>query len=127
MIGTSRPRRTRSRVATRCSAPRRADGRADADVGAFAPFVIGAHPIGADVAEDGEALAAAEASRGMFQAQLGGAGYGEITTDIAPIDVDTEFFYAEPYHQQYLAKNPFGYCGLKGTGVACAVPAPVSA
>src|SRR5436853_16475 len=62
--------------------------------------------------------AAAEASRELFQSELAGAGYGEITTEIA--DAGT-FFYAEPYHQQYLAKNPNGYCGLGGTGVACPV------
>jgi peptide-methionine (S)-S-oxide reductase len=44
------------------------------------------------------------------------AGYSEVVTEIAPL---TEFYYAEDYHQQYLAKNPFGYCGLGGTGVSC--------
>jgi len=67
---------------------------------------------------DDEQRAAAEASRDAYQAQLGGSGYGEITTEIAPAG---EFFYAEPYHQQYLAKNPGGYCGLGGTGVSCPV------
>jgi peptide-methionine (S)-S-oxide reductase len=62
--------------------------------------------------------AAAEASRDRFQAELSQAGYGEITTEIAPAGA---FYYAEPYHQQYLAKNPNGYCGLGGTGVACPV------
>jgi peptide-methionine (S)-S-oxide reductase len=61
---------------------------------------------------------AAEASRDMYQAELAGAAYGEITTEIAPAG---PFYYAEPYHQQYLAKNPNGYCGLGGTGVACPV------
>jgi peptide-methionine (S)-S-oxide reductase len=61
---------------------------------------------------------AAESSRRVFQRELGGAGYGEITTEIAPLG---EFFYAEDYHQQYLAKNPNGYCGLGGTGVSCPV------
>jgi peptide-methionine (S)-S-oxide reductase len=60
----------------------------------------------------------AEASRTMFQAELARAGYGEISTEIAPAG---PFYYAEPYHQQYLAKNPNGYCGLGGTGVACPV------
>ncbi len=64
-------------------------------------------------------LAAVEASRAMFQQQLGGAGFGEITTEIAAIDMETEFFYAEPYHQQYLAKNPAGYCPIHATGVTC--------
>jgi peptide-methionine (S)-S-oxide reductase len=61
---------------------------------------------------------AAEASRAMFQAELAKAGYGEITTDLAEAG---PFYYAEDYHQQYLAKNPNGYCGLGGTGVACPV------
>jgi peptide-methionine (S)-S-oxide reductase len=65
-----------------------------------------------------EQLAAAEASRAMFQRELAKAGYGEISTEIAPAG---PFYYAEPYHQQYLAKNPNGYCGLGGTGVACPV------
>ena len=54
----------------------------------------------------------------MFQTRLGAAGYGEITTEIAEA---TTFFYAEDYHQQYLAKNPGGYCGLGGTGVSCPI------
>jgi len=62
--------------------------------------------------------AAAEASKAAYQEQLTRAGYGEITTEIAPAG---PFYYAEDYHQQYLAKNPNGYCGLGGTGVACAV------
>ncbi|HET7566540.1 MAG TPA: peptide-methionine (S)-S-oxide reductase MsrA [Gaiellaceae bacterium] len=61
---------------------------------------------------------AAEASRAMFQAELAKAGYGEITTELAEAG---PFYYAESYHQQYLAKNPNGYCGLGGTGVACPV------
>jgi peptide-methionine (S)-S-oxide reductase len=62
--------------------------------------------------------AAAEASRDAYQKGLSGAGYGRITTEIAPVG---PFYYAEDYHQQYLAKNPDGYCGLGGTGVACPV------
>ncbi len=62
--------------------------------------------------------AVAEATRERFQAGLAKAGYGEITTEIAEAG---PFYYAEPYHQQYLAKNPNGYCGLGGTGVACPV------
>jgi peptide-methionine (S)-S-oxide reductase len=61
---------------------------------------------------------AAEASRDSYQKQLSGAGYKKITTEIIPAP---EFFYAEDYHQQYLAKNPDGYCGLGGTGVSCPV------
>jgi peptide-methionine (S)-S-oxide reductase len=62
--------------------------------------------------------AAAESSREMFQAELSRAGYGEISTEIAEAG---PFYYAEPYHQQYLSKNPNGYCGLGGTGVACPI------
>ncbi len=62
--------------------------------------------------------AAAEASRDQFQAELAEAGYGPITTEI--LDAG-EFYYAEDYHQQYLAKNPAGYCGLGGTGVSCPI------
>jgi peptide-methionine (S)-S-oxide reductase len=58
----------------------------------------------------------AEASRDAYQRLLKAAGYGPITTEI--LDAP-EFYYAEDYHQQYLAKNPMGYCGLGGTGVAC--------
>jgi peptide-methionine (S)-S-oxide reductase len=61
---------------------------------------------------------AAEASRAAYQQMLSDAGFGEITTEIAPAP---EFYYAEDYHQQYLHKNPDGYCGLGGTGVACPV------
>jgi peptide-methionine (S)-S-oxide reductase len=62
--------------------------------------------------------AQALASRAAYQQRLRHAGYGEITTEI--LDAP-EFYYAEAYHQQYLAKNPAGYCGLGGTGVACPV------
>ena len=62
--------------------------------------------------------AAAEASRDRYQEALTAAGRGEITTEILPAP---EFYYAEDYHQQYLAKNPDGYCGLGGTGVSCPV------
>ena len=61
---------------------------------------------------------AAEASRDAYQQRLSAAGYGRITTEILPAP---EFYYAEDYHQQYLAKNPDGYCGLGGTGVSCPV------
>jgi peptide-methionine (S)-S-oxide reductase len=66
---------------------------------------------------------AAEASREAFQVKLGAAGFGAITTEIHPA---AEFWYAEDYHQQYLHKNPSGYCGLDGTGVSCPVGAIVS-
>lgn len=62
--------------------------------------------------------AAAEASKGAFQKELAAAGYSAITTEILPAP---EFYYAEEYHQQYLAKNPDGYCGIGGTGVSCPV------
>jgi len=62
--------------------------------------------------------AAAEASRATYQEELSRAGYGAITTEIAAAG---PFYYAEDYHQQYLAKNPNGYCGLGGTGVSCPV------
>jgi len=60
----------------------------------------------------------AVASREMFQDRLTTAGYDRITTEIAPAP---PFYYAEDYHQQYLAKNPNGYCGLGGTGVSCPI------
>jgi peptide-methionine (S)-S-oxide reductase len=65
--------------------------------------------------------AAIESSRTMFQERLTAAGYGEITSEVLPLDLETGFFYAEPYHQQYLAKNPHGYCGVGGTGVSCPI------
>jgi peptide-methionine (S)-S-oxide reductase len=71
-----------------------------------------------------EERALAEASRDAYQDQLSAAGYGDITTEI--VDADT-FYYAEPYHQQYLSKNPNGYCPDHGTGVACPVGVGVSA
>ncbi|MBK9180405.1 MAG: peptide-methionine (S)-S-oxide reductase MsrA [Acidimicrobiales bacterium] len=62
--------------------------------------------------------AAAETSRRAFQRVLDAAGYGPVTTEIAEAG---PFYYAEPYHQQYLDKNPDGYCGLGGTGLSCPV------
>src|SRR5438309_796540 len=67
------------------------------------------------VANDAQA-AAAEASKLSYQNALGTHGYGKITTEIAPAG---PFYFAEDYHQQYLAKNPHGYCGIGGTGVTC--------
>jgi peptide-methionine (S)-S-oxide reductase len=67
---------------------------------------------------------AAIASRDMFQGELARAGYGEITTEIAEART---FYYAEDYHQQYLAANPNGYCGLGGTGVSCPIGTGIAA
>lgn len=71
-----------------------------------------------------EQAAVVEASRDAYQAALSKQGLGRITTEIAPAG---EFFYAETYHQQYLAKNPRGYCGLQGTGVSCPIGVGVAA
>ncbi|BBP74363.1 peptide-methionine (S)-S-oxide reductase MsrA [Pseudomonas gingeri NCPPB 3146 = LMG 5327] len=65
-----------------------------------------------------EQLEAALKSKQVFQAELSKAGHGSITTEI---DEAPTFFYAEAYHQQYLAKNPEGYCGIRGTGVTCPI------
>jgi peptide-methionine (S)-S-oxide reductase len=71
---------------------------------------------------DGESqLATARASKSSYQQVLSAAGHGTITTEIEQLDPQHPFYYAEAYHQQYLAKNPGGYCGLGGTGVACPV------
>ncbi|WAC48417.1 peptide-methionine (S)-S-oxide reductase MsrA [Asticcacaulis sp. SL142] len=64
---------------------------------------------------------AALASKAAFETDLKARGLGEITTEIFGPDEDTPFYYAEDYHQGYLEKNPGGYCGLKGTGVVCAI------
>ena len=68
--------------------------------------------------------ALAETSRGAYQRQLEAAGLGEISTEIREAP---PFYFAEDYHQQYLAKNPYGYCGLGGTGITCPTPAKVEA
>ncbi len=65
-----------------------------------------------------EQVRAVETSRAMFQERLRGSGYDDITTEVAPAGT---FSYAEDYHQQYLAKNPNGYCGIGGTGVSCPI------
>ncbi|MDB5875851.1 MAG: peptide-methionine (S)-S-oxide reductase, partial [Ramlibacter sp.] len=73
---------------------------------------------------DSSQRAAAEASKAAYGKAVAAKGYGPITTEI----VDTgSFYYAEAYHQQYLAKNPQGYCGLGGTGVACQIGVGVAA
>ena len=66
-----------------------------------------------------EQLATVQASRAAYQKALKAAGRGDITTEIKPLDA---FYHAEDYHQQYLAKNPAGYCGIGGTGVVCPMP-----
>ena len=68
--------------------------------------------------ETEEQRIAIEASRDAFQTALTDNRYGAITTEIAPL---VHYFYAEPYHQQYLGKNPAGYCGMGGTGVSCPI------
>jgi peptide-methionine (S)-S-oxide reductase len=67
---------------------------------------------------DPSQLAAVEATKAAFGARLAEQGYGEITTEVAELET---FYYAEDYHQQYLAKVPNGYCGLGGTGVSCPI------
>jgi peptide-methionine (S)-S-oxide reductase len=69
---------------------------------------------------DDEQAGVAKTSRDAYQARLSAAGYGDITTEIRPAS-ETPFFYAEGYHQQYLSKNPNGYCGIGGTGVSCPI------
>lgn len=77
---------------------------------------VGSQYRSAIYCSDSASLEEAIASRDAYQKSLAAAGYPPITTDIA---ADVPFYYAEDYHQQYLAKNPGGYCGLRGTGVAC--------
>ena len=79
---------------------------------------VGTQYRSAVYASDDGQLAAAEASRDAFQTALSAAGRGEISTEIRPAG---PFYYAEAYHQQYLAKNPNGYCGHGGTGVSCPI------
>jgi peptide-methionine (S)-S-oxide reductase len=73
---------------------------------------------------DSAQAAAAVASRDAYQAALERSGHGAITTEIVPLKA---FYYAEDYHQQYLAKNPGGYCGMGGTGVSCPIGLAVAA
>jgi peptide-methionine (S)-S-oxide reductase len=84
---------------------------------------VGTQYRSAIYANSAEQLRAALASRDAFQAQLTAARYGAVTTEIKEAP---EFYFAEDYHQQYLAKNPSGYCGLGGTGVSCPVGAQIS-
>jgi peptide-methionine (S)-S-oxide reductase len=85
------------------------------DVGTQYRSLIGT--FGGDQAET------AERSRSMYQQRLTAAGRGEISTDIVGTPT---FYFAEPYHQQYLHANPGGYCGLQGTGVSCPIGTGVS-
>ncbi|WP_319772634.1 peptide-methionine (S)-S-oxide reductase MsrA [Breoghania sp.] len=73
---------------------------------------------------DEETLAVAERSRDAYQAALNENARGEITTEIRPM---RSFYFAEDYHQQYLAKHPNGYCGIRGTGITCPLASPSSA
>ena len=101
---------------TSCSA---CSGRATIRRRACARATTPARSIGPGIYTfDAEQQAAADASKAMYQERLKAAGHGAITTEI--IDAP-EFYYAEDYHQQYLGKNPGGYCGLGGTGVSCPI------
>ena len=79
---------------------------------------IGTQYRSAIYATNAAQIAAAEKAAASYSAKLRAAGYGDISTEIREAP---EFFYAEDYHQQYLAKNPGGYCGIGGTGVSCAI------
>lgn len=79
---------------------------------------VGSQYRSAIYASDDSQLATAKRSRDVYQDSLTQAGRGQITTEIAPLKT---FYLAEEYHQQYLHKNPGGYCGLKGTGVSCPI------
>jgi peptide-methionine (S)-S-oxide reductase len=85
---------------------------------------VGSQYRSAIYAYSAEQLQQAQASKRAYQEALRARGLGEITTEIAPAP---PFYYAEEYHQQYLAKNPQGYCGLGGTGVACPIGVAVGA
>ena len=74
--------------------------------------------------QDGDELAIAKAVLGDYSAALAKSGFGPITTEVK---LASEFYYAEDYHQQYLAKNPGGYCGIGGTGVACPIGTGITA
>jgi len=79
---------------------------------------VGTQYRSAIFARDEAQAVAARQSLAAYQEELNAAGYTDITTEIQPLDT---FYYAEDYHQQYLAKNPDGYCGLGGTGVSCPI------
>jgi peptide-methionine (S)-S-oxide reductase len=73
---------------------------------------------------DDAQMEAALRTKAVYEAALKGRGYGAVTTEIKPAG---EFYFAEDYHQQYLAKNPGGYCGIGGTGVSCPIGVGVEA
>jgi peptide-methionine (S)-S-oxide reductase len=73
------------------------------------------------ICSDTTQLSLAESSRDAYEQMLTASGHGRITTEILPPDPARPFYYAEDYHQQYLEKNPGGYCGLGGTGVTCPI------
>jgi peptide-methionine (S)-S-oxide reductase len=77
---------------------------------------IGTQYRSAIFTSDGEQLRLAKRSRDAYQQRLTDAGLGAISTELGPLQT---FYFAEDYHQQYLAKNPGGYCGLSGTGISC--------
>jgi peptide-methionine (S)-S-oxide reductase len=81
---------------------------------------VGSQYRSAIYVDGADQLEAAKASRDVYQERLRAAGHGDITTEIRDA-AETPFFYAEEYHQQYLSKNPMGYCGLGGTGVSCPI------
>jgi peptide-methionine (S)-S-oxide reductase len=85
---------------------------------------VGSQYRSANYAPSEAQLAAARASAERYGRELKAAGFGEITTEIASAG---PFYFAEAYHQQYLAKNPGGYCGLGGTGVSCPIGVGVNA
>ncbi len=81
---------------------------------------VGSHYRSGVWATQPSQLPVIESTRATYQGELHGQGFGDITTEIGELgDFETGFYYAEPYHQQYLAKNPNGYCGIGGTGVSC--------
>jgi peptide-methionine (S)-S-oxide reductase len=79
---------------------------------------VGTQYLSAVYTTDPSQQASVDATLATYQRRLSQAGYGTITTEVKPLD---EYYYAEPYHQQYLAKNPNGYCGIGGTGVSCPI------
>ena len=77
---------------------------------------VGSHYRTAAYATQPDQLPVIEATRAAFQEQLDAKNFGKITTEVKQIDFERDFYYAEPYHQQYLSKNPNGYCGIARDG-----------